>query len=141
MIGHPPFAHYEFLEHTADIRLKVQASSLEELFTSAAQGMMEYLFGERAAELTAEQEDQIEIAADDLESLLVEWLSKLLLYSSTQYRACLTYQVSSIDHNHLNASVGSASANATQEIKAVTYSDLKIERKGGTWQCAITFDI
>jgi len=132
---------YQFLEHTADIRLYARGKALSDLFSAAAFGMTEYLFAEQSAKLRPDQEEEIALTADDLESLLVEWLSKILFLSATNYRAYLKYDFREIDERHAWAVTASSPAEAIREIKAVTYHGLKVQNKNGFWEATITFDI
>ena len=67
---------FRFLEHTADVGMKAYGDGLEQCFEHAALGMFELLFGESAVEEVGEYEVMLE--ADNLEQLLVDWLSEIL---------------------------------------------------------------
>lgn len=134
----PPF---EFLEHTADIQIRARGSSLEQLFSAAAQGMTEYLFGPEALKLAPDKNEKLEATGQDPEALLVEWLSKLLLMSSLNRRAYVQYEFAELSRNLACAYVASAEAKALEEIKAVTYHNLNIEKVNGLFEAIITFDI
>ena len=69
----PPAKMYEEIEHTADWALRVRGADLPTLFSNAALGMME-LAGVRT-ENTAGESRKIELTADDMETLLVDWAS------------------------------------------------------------------
>ena len=72
---------YEVIEHTADVGLKVNGSTLKELFTNAAKGMFEIIKG---AEVKKDDCRRIckkvglKKKVESPEELLVDWLSELL---------------------------------------------------------------
>ncbi|RIL12551.1 MAG: hypothetical protein DCC75_00185 [Proteobacteria bacterium] len=132
---------YTFVEHTADISLKVRAQSIEELFIGSARGMMEYIFGQGALELSAAKVEQVSIESADQNSLLVDWLSAIHTYSSTNYMVSLAYHIESLSETALRAKVGWAAAKAEEDIKAVTYSGVDIGKVKSYYEVCITFDI
>jgi len=70
---------YRTFEHTADIGIEVDASNLDLAFAEAAMGLTEVMTGGNLARPDqAPDIGDIELTADDLEMLLVRWLSELL---------------------------------------------------------------
>jgi len=71
---------YEIIEHTADVGLKVNGSSLKKLFENAAEGMFSIIGGEKKAEPSRLilKKIQIKKESDSFEELLVAWLSECL---------------------------------------------------------------
>ena len=72
---------FEELEHTADVRLRVKASTLEGLFSEAARAMMVVMYG--SAE-PGPMRRKIEVRAPDLESLMHAFLSEILYVSEVE---------------------------------------------------------
>jgi len=68
---------YEFLEHKADLKIKVKGSSKEELFLNALLGMEEGLRPE-TKETKEEIKREIKIKSIDLPALLVDFLNEAL---------------------------------------------------------------
>lgn len=132
---------YEFLEHTADIRLRAHGCSLEELFINSAQGMMEYIFGTEARCLDTDSEECISLSAAEPDVLLVDWLSAVLLKISLEKRIFPRIVFDEFSKQHLRARLYGAAAIAREEIKAVTYYDLSIKQTAKRWETVITFDI
>ncbi len=132
---------YLFLEHTGDIKSHAHGRTLPRLFVHAAQGMMSFLYGKEAAKGEIETHETIEISSSDRESLLVDWLSELLADSDTYHRVSLRFRVREMDETHLVAEVGSRAAQAEDDIKAVTYSELNICYQQDHWTAVVVFDI
>lgn len=131
---------YEFLEHTGDIKMHVSGSGLSRLFIAAAEGMTEYLFGKdilKDHSLT----ETIALSSPDRESLLVDWLSEILYRSTIGRRAYMDFNVNDISEVSISATAISYPAIAKDDIKAVTYHDLRIEEKNGVWCADIVFDV
>jgi SHS2 domain-containing protein len=132
---------FELLEHTGDAKLRVWAGTPGGLFVCAAEGMMNYLFGERLATTRPEQTERIQIDAPDREALLVDWLSELLYRATSGHHAYVDFRVIEISERRLVASARIASAEASDEIKAVTHHELSIRRRNGGWEANVVFDI
>ena len=132
---------YEFLEHTGDIKLRVRGASVADLFVGAARGMMSFLYGEAAAGMQAEHKETIALQAPDRESLLVDWLSELLTLSDMRGHVFGHFELRRFDDQHIDAVVGSRPAQAEDDIKAVTWSELEISRDDRGWNAIVVFDI
>lgn len=133
---------YEILEHTADLKIKSYGEDLPELFANSALAMTEYIFGEDVSDEEAVETETVEVEADDIESLLVNWLSEILFLSATKYRAYIVYGIKDFTNKKIVAKVGSREATAKEDIKAVTFNDLKIEQERyENWSAVVVYDI
>ena len=74
---------YETFEHTADVGLRIEADDLDELFAEAGQGFFS-LFVEDLGTVEPRQAVSIEVAGDELEYLLFDWLNELLYRFESQ---------------------------------------------------------
>src|SRR5205823_8260359 len=70
---------YEILQHTADVRLRVTASSLEELFADALQGLMAVMGTPVGAHSVRPETEEIELDSVDLTAVLVDFLNEALV--------------------------------------------------------------
>lgn len=132
---------YEFLEHPADIKIRVFGKDLPEVFTNAALGMMEIIYGQEVLSEKPSTTTEIRVKAMDLESLMIDWLSDLLYLSDTNDQAYINYKIKDFKENKIIAEVGTCPAKAVDDIKAVTYNELEIEEKNGKWEATVVFDI
>ncbi|MCC6220490.1 MAG: archease [Deltaproteobacteria bacterium] len=80
---------YEFVDHTADMQMKVRGGSLEELFKSSGLAMLEIIYGKTAANIPLQYTEHLQVESTDLESLMVDWLSELLYLSLANRSTCL----------------------------------------------------
>lgn len=135
---------YEQLEHTADIRVRVYGTDLQELFANAAFGMFDII-----ADLEGLKESvsvEVDLAAENSEELLVKWLDELLYHFYTKWIIFFSFDILELDEAHLKARargrhVGENRNRLKVEIKAATYHDLKITRSPEGYSVEIIFDI
>ncbi|GIW70769.1 MAG: archease [Planctomycetota bacterium] len=137
---------YEPIEHTADLGLRVWGSTLAELFTEAAAGMCELMWDR--ARVRPERRRRLEVEADDLEGLLVGWLSEINFQHVTNEEVYARAVVQQLDVERCRL-VGELAGEPIDpsrhrihtEIKAVTYHDLAIERTDDGYEARIVFDV
>jgi SHS2 domain-containing protein len=130
------------LEHTADVRMMVQADSLKELFSDAVFGMMEILQPQTGGQKQAIQRT-IALQAADTTALLVDFLNEVLftahvnkeIYDKVIFKTLLPQSLEAILKGFAAKSFG-------DDIKAVTYHEADVrEMKDGRWETMIVFDI
>lgn len=138
---------YEFLEHTADVAVRVYGGSLKELFTSAALAMFAVLVVKKENRPKVKLEEiSVKIEEEILEDLLKAWLDELLYYFSS--KGLLLHRIKSLDCSEeaLEARVllepfDEQYFGRKDEIKAVTYHELKVEKIRNKWRAHIIFDV
>lgn len=127
------------LSHTADWQLEVWAPDLAELFTLAAQGMYSLANIETVSEPEVNRE--LELKTEDLETLLVSFLSELLYFVEDERLAFDRINLF-LNGIHLRAELsGGEIRRQDKEIKAVTYHNLEIKKKDQIYQVQIVFDV
>jgi len=143
---------YQILEHPAELRLRIYGKTIEELFINAAEAMANILsskFKEVQPPKVNRQYLEVEplkIKSIDINSLLVDFLSEIL--AKSQINKCI-YLVPKIRVSIVNSQkskvvadlVGYPVDHFDEDIKAVTYQDLNIQKIDGIWQTILVFDI
>lgn len=132
------------IDHTGDVGIEVAAPSLEDLFARAAWAMFNVL-----ADLASVQPRAalpVAVAAEDRAALLVRWLSELNFLHATQGWLFCAFEVEALGERRLAATArgeryDDACHTVYTEIKAVTFHDLTIERRGEGWHARIIFDL
>jgi len=135
---------YEQFPHTADIGVRVFGHDLKELFENAAFAMFDLL-----ADLEGLKGDIVkdfEIKSSDKEELLVDWLDELLFNFYTNGIIFYKFDIEKITEGSLKARAFGRPIAANRnrlktEIKAATYSDLKIKKTDSGYQVEIIFDV
>jgi len=68
---------FQYIEHTADVAIKASGDTLEEAFAAAAEAMFEIITDDSPIE--PDRQVVVEAESDDRESLLVSFLSKIIV--------------------------------------------------------------
>jgi SHS2 domain-containing protein len=134
---------FEILNHTADIGVIAYGADLRQAFANAARGLFSLI-----AELDDVEEAlyrDIELAAGDVESLLVGWLNELVYYFDTEGIIFKRFDVIQLDGTHLKArgygeKADSAKHTLKREVKAATYHMLEVDENDGC-RVQVLFDI
>jgi SHS2 domain-containing protein len=130
---------YEILEHKADLKIKAFGKTKEELFLNMLKAMSD---NQKPEFLEKEIKRQIEIKALDLSALLVDFLNEALYLSQTNHESYFEVNFKDFSDNKIKAElIGKKIIRFGEDIKAVTYHDLSVEKKNGTWEAIVLFDI
>jgi len=132
---------YEKFEHGADIGIKGRGPTLNEAFAETAKAMFDVMVDVGNIEL--KKEIRISVSAPNKEELLVEFLNQLLTQADLNNMVFKKFVVH-ISDNKLQALVFGEELdpqrhNIKTEVKAATYSMLKIGKENGGYfaQCVI----
>ena len=135
---------YELIQHTADIRIRVVASSVEELFRDALRGLMHYIAGELpdSGMQSSDARTDIQIDAPDQTALLVDFLNEALLRSHLDHMVFSDARFASLTQTALTASLIRTDAEMAEDVKAVTYHEADVRQQDdGRWTTTIVLDI
>ncbi|MFA5200525.1 MAG: archease [Candidatus Omnitrophota bacterium] len=138
------FKNYELLDHTADIGIRVKASSLKDLFRNA--GLALTAISTEKQKIINPEKHKIIITqkAANVEELLVNWLNELLSAAQAEGLVFEDIRINEINEQLVDAvAVGASPVNykTNFEIKAATYHQLKVRKSGSTWQAEVIFDV
>jgi len=138
---------YELIDHTADLSIKVYGKDLEELLKNCSAAMMDVICDLNTIEL--KNQYSVSSSGNSEEELLVNLLQELLyLHEVKKLLFCkFEFKINdNIKNREVEGFVWGEEINFSRhdllnDIKAVTYSDLKVEHKNGKLSAKITFDI
>jgi len=136
---------FEFFEHTADIGAHIYGATLAELFQNAAQAIYEALGKLQKTDVRSQK--SVEINVETLEDLLHDWLADLLYEIEVNYLLYDEFEFHEMTPQRLTATLrGSpidfANSQTNEEIKAVTYHQLRVEHlPDHTWRATVIFDV
>lgn len=138
---------YEFTSHTADVAVELRAVSREALFADALVAFTDTVTDPAA--VAPEEAHDLSAEAEDLESLMVEWLGELvyrfevdgLLFRDAEVRleeaggrfrlaARARGEPYDTDRHPLEV-----------QVKGVTYHELRVEKADDGWVGRVVFDI
>ena len=132
---------YEETEHTADVGIRAYGSTLNELFANAAEGMFSLIADLESVKPVGEIE--VRLAAEDLPTLLLRWLSELLFIHETQRLLLAAFEVQ-LDGTSLRGRARGETIDKRRHelklvIKAVTRHRLTVDPHKGIAE--VIFDI
>ena len=132
------------LDDAADVGLEVRADSAEQLFATAGRALMEWM-GPPPATGAAVTLD-VKVDAEDIESLLVKWLRDSLFLFYQEHAYFLGARRLSLSDTGASAQADfrlweDAAYRDYQEIKAITYHQLRVVREGDSWRARVILDI
>jgi len=138
---------YELVDHTADLEIKVYGKDLEELLKNCSAAMMDVICDLNTIEL--KNQYSVSSSGNSEEQLLVNLLQELLyLHEVKKLLFCkFEFKINdNIKNREVEGFVWGEEINFSRhdllnDIKAVTYSDLKVEHENGKLSAKITFDI
>ncbi|MBI2907057.1 MAG: archease [Chloroflexi bacterium] len=133
---------FDLIEHTADIGLIAYGNTLAEAFSNAAFGMFSII-----AELDNVEERAsrtLELAEDDTEALLFEWLNGLLYLFDVDSLLLKRFDIQEFDGLHLKAVCHGEPYDPERHdiklgVKAATYHQMRIDREKN--QVQVIFDV
>lgn len=133
---------YQTFEHQADIGVRGKAKTLEESFQEAAKAMFSIECSIKKVKTT--KKIKISCNAQNVEELFVEWLNALLTQSSIHEMMFSDFKVK-IKNNKLEGEALGEKLNKKHElkteIKAATYSQLKVFKDKNQFICQCIVDV
>ena len=133
---------YEELEHTADVKIRAVAPSIEALFGEAACALMKVKYG------TVEPGSMrypIVLDADDPVSLVHDFLSELLYISEVEDLVISSADIS-IHGGHLEGELigerfDPKKHSGGTEVKGISYSGLVVRKEDENYILEVIFDV
>jgi SHS2 domain-containing protein len=140
-----PSNRFEIIEHTADVGLRIFGKDLSALFASAAEALMAVVV-EDLERLRPTETEPVELEADCLEDLLVEWLGELLFRFDARHQIHAWPDVAVARDATLVGVSRYLPVNWQQhrfaaEVKAVTYHGASVEPTPEGWRAEVILDL
>jgi SHS2 domain-containing protein len=133
---------FEEISHTADIKIRVRAPTLEDLFSETFNALMQVMYGtERSGGIIKE----IKVESPDNESLLLDFLSDVLFVSEVESLVFFNTSIS-IHGSRLTAELSGEPFDPIRhaggsEVKGISYSGLSIIHDANGYMLDIIFDV
>jgi len=136
--------HYELLDHTADLGIRVTADDIYELFEAAAHAMLDQLMDRSV--LSGATKENLTVSGIDKPDLLIGWLREILYIWNGRERLVNRVHIEQMDDTHIAASVwhdpfDPATHEILADIKAVTYHGVNVEQTPNGWVATAIFDV
>jgi SHS2 domain-containing protein len=135
---------YELFEHTADLGLRVRAATLDALFAEAGECLFSAVV-EDLASVRPTVEVRVEVAGDDREFLLFDWLRELLMRHDAERLLFGKFAVA-VREDGLTGTAWGEPIDVerhvlSHEVKAITYHELRVEQTADGWLAEVIIDI
>jgi SHS2 domain-containing protein len=135
---------YEVFDHTADVGLRIFAPDRSSLFAEAARALFSLVVVNLDA-VQAVEERHYELAGEQDEYLLFDWLTELLYTFETEHLLLSEFHVE-LSPVGLRATgrgerIDRSRHELDHEVKAITYHGLKVEQSGQGWVAEVIVDI
>ena len=133
---------FEEISHTADIKIRVRAPTLESLFSETLYALMQVVYGaDRKGGIIKE----IRVESPDNESLLLDFLSEVLFVSEVESLVFFEARIS-IHGSQLKAELSGEPFDPDRhsggsEVKGISYSGLSITKDANGYMLDIIFDV
>jgi SHS2 domain-containing protein len=136
---------FEFLEHTADLKIKATGKTLEEALSESAKALFEAISGDSKIEPKIEKEFTITIHQPQI--LVHDFLGELIYLFSTEHLLFSEFDLTlkeAIGYR-LNAKVRGEKYDEKKhklhrEVKAATYHEIKCEQTKDGWVIEVICD-
>lgn len=136
---------FELLDHTADVAVEARAPTCEEVFAAVADGLA-------SAQCDAIPDEgerfRIDVTAESLEALLFDYLDELIYQRDVRNVLPVENDVQRVHEDGTGGWTLSGSARGVpldrveaREVKAVTYSEMRIEKREEGWYAYVVLDV
>ena len=130
----------EFLEHTADLKIRFTAESLDELLTTAAWTLGEYLYGLKP--MGGDKDLEVRVEGDsDAERLVASLNEMLYLLQSKRFLIVSVGARRDADAWRLSFSGRTTDLKPETEIKAATYHQVRYREFKDMAEAVVVFDL
>ena len=133
---------FEEISHTADVKIRVHAPTLEALFSETFKALMQVMYGtDRSGGILKE----IRIESSDIESLLADFLSEVLFLSEVESLVfsdvCVTINGPGLRAELSGEPFDPVRHSGGSEVKGISYSGLAITHEVNGYMLDIIFDV
>jgi len=136
---------YEFLDHTADLKIRATGKTLEEALVEAAKAVTEAIAGDSKIEAKIEKEFEVKIhlehvlVHDFLQEIIYMFSTEKLLFSefNVTLKEALGYKLTA---RLKGEKYDPKKHKLVKEVKAATYHELKVEKGDKGWAIEVICD-
>ena len=136
--------NYRLIDHTADFGIHVFGDDPATLFINAALAMVEQITDLKSIKAT--QTLTVSVHGTDWPDLMVNWLREVLYLWNGRELLSTRIAIETIGERQLRARIKAEPFDSRrhfirQEIKAVTYHQIRVDQGPGGWEAEVIFDV
>jgi SHS2 domain-containing protein len=134
-------AFHVFEEHTGEVEVRIESSSLAELYAEAARALAELMLSGDRTEPTGAREDVI-VRAPDRVALLVDWLNEIIFRCDTRRKVYPDVDVTACSERELRASIrGLHPESIRTAVKAATFHRADVAVSDTGFRARVVLDV
>lgn len=135
---------FEIIDHTADLGIRVSGKTLKELYESAGMALVHLLL--RGKSHSSPNSITLEVTGADRCDLMVRWLSEILFLFEGERLVPDNIRIQSFKDYQIESEIQVIPFDpdiheVINEIKAVTYHQIRVEKVKDHWEATIIFDL
>jgi SHS2 domain-containing protein len=135
---------FEVIDHTADIGIVAYGADIKQVFANAALGLFSLMAD--LDDLKENVQRKLEISAEDVEVLLVQWLNELIYIFDVEHIIFKSFEIQELTSTQIRArcfgeKIDLKHHKPKREIKAATYHMLRMSKEDGGYKVQVIFDI
>jgi len=135
---------FEVINHTADTGIIAYGADMKQAFVNAAVALFSIIVD--ADTVRENLYRDVEVFADDPESLLVQWLNELIYLFDVEHVVFNNFEINKLTKTQLRARCFGEKVKPSRHklktgVKAATYHLLKIEKDNNSYKIQVIFDI
>ncbi len=135
-------ASHAFEEDAGEIRLRLDAATLTELFAEAGGALAELLTGSREVPTESELREEIRLHARDRDALFNSWLNELIFRSEVRSIVFTDFEFRSLSETWLSAAIGGAEVSELHSVvKAATLHAAEIRDEAPGLSVIVFIDV
>ncbi len=135
---------YKYINHTSDLGVEIYGKDLDQLFTNGLFTIFDNILDLNTVEI--KEIRKIQLSAQTLEELLIDWFRELLFIFATEYFVAKEVKDIKILNNKLSAEIAGEIFDTKRhrikiEIKTPTYHMFKIQKTDNGYTATVIFDV
>ncbi|WP_306059528.1 archease [Natronococcus wangiae] len=137
---------FELRDHTADVAVAATGDTLEAVFAAVADGLAAASCDDVPVDVG--ERFSVSVTAERREALLFDFLDELIYLRDVRAALPVDHRVETIDELGSEGWRLEASAREVplaeidaREVKAVTYSEMRLEETADGWEAYVVFDV
>ena len=131
---------YKFLDHTADIKVKVYGKTINEIYENSALAVSNFL--SRNKVVNKKLTKKINITGKNKEELLYKFIDEIIYLLDAKNFLIASAKITKSDKG-INAELYGDNSKEYKhdQIKAATYHEMKFQRSKAGWEADFIFDV